>query len=68
MEQRERDETLVLFANRSCTVLVATDVAARGIDIANLGAVINVDVVEGHRKSTCTASAAPAAPANRAWR
>jgi ATP-independent RNA helicase DbpA len=44
MEQRDRDETLVLFANRSCSVLVATDVAARGIDIAGLEAVINVDV------------------------
>jgi len=44
MEQRDRDETLILFANRSCTVLVATDVAARGIDIAGLSAVLNVDV------------------------
>jgi ATP-independent RNA helicase DbpA len=44
MEQRDRDETLALFANRSCTVLVATDVAARGIDVAGLEAVINVDV------------------------
>jgi ATP-independent RNA helicase DbpA len=44
LEQRERDETLVRFANRSCAVLVATDVAARGIDIAGLEAVINVDV------------------------
>jgi ATP-independent RNA helicase DbpA len=44
MEQRDRDETLVMFANRSCTVLVATDVAARGIDIAGLELVINVDV------------------------
>jgi ATP-independent RNA helicase DbpA len=44
LEQRERDEILVLFANRSCSVLVATDVAARGLDIANLGAVINADV------------------------
>ncbi|MES2014858.1 MAG: ATP-dependent RNA helicase DbpA [Pseudomonadota bacterium] len=44
LEQRERDEILVLFSNRSCSVLVATDVAARGLDIANLGAVINVDV------------------------
>jgi ATP-independent RNA helicase DbpA len=44
LEQRERDEILVLFANRSATVLVATDVAARGLDIANLEAVINVDV------------------------
>jgi ATP-independent RNA helicase DbpA len=44
MEQRDRDETLILFANRSCTVLVATDVAARGIDIAGLDAVLNVDI------------------------
>ena len=44
LEQRERDEILVLFSNRSATVLVATDVAARGLDIPNLEAVINVDV------------------------
>ena len=44
LEQRERDEILVRFANQSCTVLVATDVAARGLDIQTLGAVINVDV------------------------
>jgi ATP-independent RNA helicase DbpA len=44
LEQRERDEILVLFANRSCSVLVATDVAARGLDIQTLDAVINVDV------------------------
>ena len=35
LEQRERDQVLVRFANRSCSVLVATDVAARGLDIAN---------------------------------
>ncbi len=44
LEQRERDQVLVQFANRSISVLVATDVAARGLDIANLSAVINVDV------------------------
>ena len=44
LEQRERDQVLVQFANRSCSVLVATDVAARGIDIAQLACVINVDV------------------------
>ena len=44
LEQRERDEVLVQFSNKSCSVLVATDVAARGLDIANLSAVINVDV------------------------
>ncbi len=44
LEQREREEILVLFANQSCSVLVATDVAARGLDIQALDAVINVDV------------------------
>lgn len=44
LEQRERDQVLIQFANRSISVLVATDVAARGLDIALLEAVINVDV------------------------
>jgi ATP-independent RNA helicase DbpA len=44
LEQRERDQVLIQFANRSCSVLVATDVAARGLDIAQLEMVINVDV------------------------
>ena len=44
LEQRDRDQVLVQFANRSCSVLVATDIAARGLDIAQLEAVINVDV------------------------
>ena len=44
LEQRERDQVLIQFANRSCSILVATDVAARGLDIAQLEAVINVDV------------------------
>ena len=44
LEQRERDQVLVRFANKSCSVLVATDVAARGLDIAALACVINVDV------------------------
>jgi len=44
LEQKERDQVLVRFANRSCSVLVATDVAARGLDIAQLEAVINVDI------------------------
>jgi len=44
LEQRERDQVLIQFANRSCPVLVATDVAARGLDIVGLEAVINVEV------------------------
>jgi len=43
LEQRDRDQVLIQFANRSCSVLVATDVAARGLDIAQLECVINVD-------------------------
>lgn len=46
LEQRERDELLMQFANRSCSVLVATDVAARGLDIRTVEAVINVDVAK----------------------
>ena len=44
LEQRDRDQVMVQFANRSCSVLVATDIAARGLDIAQLEAVINVDI------------------------
>ena len=44
LEQRERDQVLVRFANGSATILVATDVAARGLDIKELGAVINFDL------------------------
>ena len=44
LEQRDRDEVLVRFANRSCSVLVATDVAARGLDIKDLPAVISYEL------------------------
>ena len=44
LEQRERDEALVLFSNKSLAILVATDVAARGLDIKDLHAVINFDL------------------------
>jgi ATP-independent RNA helicase DbpA len=44
LEQRDRDEMLVRFSNKSVTVLVATDVAARGLDIDNVAAVINYQV------------------------
>ena len=44
MEQRDRDEVLVRFANRSCSVLVASDVAARGLDIDDIGAVVNYEL------------------------
>ncbi|MDO6460188.1 ATP-dependent RNA helicase DbpA [Granulosicoccaceae sp. 1_MG-2023] len=44
LEQRERNETLVRFANGSVAILVATDVAARGLDIDTIKAVINYEI------------------------
>ncbi|MBJ3817024.1 ATP-dependent RNA helicase DbpA [Shimwellia pseudoproteus] len=44
MEQRDRDQTLVRFANGSARVLVATDVAARGLDIKSLEMVVNYEL------------------------
>ncbi|KAB8313655.1 ATP-dependent RNA helicase DbpA [Erwinia endophytica] len=41
LEQRDRDQVLIRFANGSCRVLVATDVAARGLDIKSLAMVVN---------------------------
>ncbi|RDL43216.1 ATP-dependent RNA helicase DbpA [Marinomonas piezotolerans] len=42
-EQKQRDQVLVRFANKSCSVLVATDVAARGIDVKEIDLIINYD-------------------------
>ncbi len=44
LEQRVRDETLNRFANGSISILIATDVAARGLDIDALDAVINYQI------------------------
>lgn len=44
LEQRERDQVLLRFANKSVSVLVGTDVAARGLDIKELSAVINFEL------------------------
>ncbi len=44
MEQSERDTAVIRFKNKSCSILIATDVAARGLDIEALPAVINFDL------------------------
>ncbi|MBL0687612.1 MAG: ATP-dependent RNA helicase DbpA [Sulfurospirillum sp.] len=44
LEQIDRDETLLEFIHKSCTFLVATDVATRGLDIPNVDLVINYDL------------------------
>ncbi len=43
LEQYQRTDVLIRFVNKSCTILVATDVAARGIDIKELDMVINYE-------------------------
>jgi len=44
LEQRERNQVLAQFANKSSSILIATDVAARGLDIKDLEAVINFEL------------------------
>ncbi|MGB0860727.1 MAG: ATP-dependent RNA helicase DbpA [Pseudoalteromonas spongiae] len=44
LEQKDRDRTLVRFANKSLTILVATDVAARGIDVDHVDMVVNYHI------------------------
>ncbi len=48
MEQFERDVAIIRFKNQSCSILVATDVAARGLDIKELPAVINYELAFEH--------------------
>lgn len=48
MEQHERDVAMIQFKNNSCSILVATDVAARGLDIKELPAVINYELAFEH--------------------
>jgi ATP-independent RNA helicase DbpA len=43
-EQKERREILVQFANKSISILVATDVAARGLDIPDVDAIFNYEM------------------------
>ena len=44
MEQRQRDRVMGLFRAKKADVLIATDVAARGLDIEHLSHVVNYDV------------------------
>ncbi|HIP19913.1 MAG TPA: ATP-dependent RNA helicase DbpA [Sulfurimonas sp.] len=52
LEQYERNDVLVQFANKSCPILVATDVAARGLDIKELSMVVNYDIPHGRETYT----------------
>ncbi|MCD4750182.1 MAG: ATP-dependent RNA helicase DbpA [Thermoanaerobaculales bacterium] len=44
LEQFERNRVMARFRNQSVRILIATDVAARGIDVADLDLVINYDL------------------------
>lgn len=44
LDQRARDRVMAMFRNGSLKILVATDVAARGLDIENLELVVNYDL------------------------
>ncbi len=44
LEQKDRNQVLVQFSNKSSSILIATDVASRGIDIKDLEAVINFEL------------------------
>jgi len=44
LDQKDRDQNLIRFTNRSATVMVATDVAARGLDIDKLDVVVNYEL------------------------
>ncbi len=48
MDQTARDQAVIQFGNQSCSILVATDVAARGLDIKELPAVINYELAFDH--------------------
>jgi ATP-independent RNA helicase DbpA len=42
--QYERDEIFIRFSNRSIPILVATDIASRGLDIDDVNLVVNYDL------------------------
>jgi len=44
LEQRERNEALLMFANTTVPILIATDVASRGLDVKDIELVINADL------------------------
>ena len=48
LEQQDRTLFLIKFDNRSCRILVATDLASRGLDVKDVGAVINYDLPRDH--------------------
>jgi ATP-independent RNA helicase DbpA len=52
LEQKQRDENIVRFSNLSTQILVATDVAARGLDIDDVDLVLNYELARDRATHT----------------
>jgi ATP-dependent RNA helicase RhlE len=67
--QNQRVEALAGFKSGKYEVMVATDIAARGIDVAGVSHVINYDVPENRprRRPRTTSTASAARLARRPW-
>lgn len=52
MEQRDRERSLIKFRNGTCQLLVATDLAARGIDIPELKFIIHYELPHAYEEFT----------------
>ena len=65
--QTQRQKALAAFKDGTVQILVATDIAARGIDVDGITHVVNFDTPDS-RRTTSTASAARAAPTPPATR
>lgn len=48
LEQQERTLILIKFDNKSCRILVATDLASRGLDVKGVSVVLNYDLPSDH--------------------
>ena len=52
LDQKQRDEVLLMFSNKSYPILIATDVASRGLDIDDISLVINYDIANDEKVHT----------------
>lgn len=52
LDQRERDEVFALFKSKSYPVLIASDVASRGLDVDDIDLVINYELAKDSKVHT----------------
>ena len=66
MDQSARMKMLAGFRNNEITYLIASDVAARGLDIPEVSATSSISTCRPMPRIMCIASAAPGAPGAKA--